>query len=404
MWIPESAEQIERAARAGELPETPAFDAKRELPGKGKSVDLAIDVAAMATDGGVLLYGIAKDEHERPTIPEPFLLAGCTQRISDIVGGSIDPVPFIDTREYPCQDNDSTGYIALIVPQSSQAPHQVTVGGNYRFYGRGAQGNRMLTASDVERLHERRQRWTINRWERLNEVIAHAPHAPQAELGYLHAFCQPVPPDRALWQRATSSGRDALLALLTVAARSIKLGKGGVPALSSDYNHWGRHGADAWMLVYSGAMKPGSYASCDLAMDGRAQLFMGRAADVDRRRVQPPDSAPPFFILEDLIAGNLASFFAIMGEFFRAASYVGHVDLGLAVTGIRGGISTNRNFMWIDEDTPRFTADSYSRDARVAAAELEDAGKLATELLREFFDATAGEDFDPFQVEYDQPS
>jgi hypothetical protein len=143
---------------------------------------------------------------------------------------------------------------------------------------------------------------------------------------------------------------------------------------------------------------PRSYACCDLATDGRAQLFVGRAAETVPRRAQPPDPHAPLRIFDALIAGNLASFLAIMGAFFHAADYVGEVDLGLAITNIRGGITTERNYMFIDEDTPRFTADSYTRDARVAASELNDPGRLTTALLREFWDATAGEDYDPFEL------
>lgn len=56
MWIPWDAEEVERAAREGRLAETASFDAKRDLPATPKkNADLATDVAAMATDGGVLL-------------------------------------------------------------------------------------------------------------------------------------------------------------------------------------------------------------------------------------------------------------------------------------------------------------------------------------------------------------
>src|SRR3954470_9501312 len=102
MWVPNDAEDIERAARAGELPETPSFDAKADLPSAKKNADVAIDVAAMATDGGALLYGVAEDEHKRPTIPQPITLAGAAERIGQIVATSIAEVPYIDAREYTC--------------------------------------------------------------------------------------------------------------------------------------------------------------------------------------------------------------------------------------------------------------------------------------------------------------
>jgi hypothetical protein len=47
----------------------------------------------------------------------------------------------------------------------------VTVGGDNRYYGRGATGNMRLSEGDVARLYERRQRWEIDREDMLDEVI-----------------------------------------------------------------------------------------------------------------------------------------------------------------------------------------------------------------------------------------
>ena len=43
-------------------------------------------------------------------------------------------------------------------------------------------------------------------------------------------------------------------------------------------------------------------------------------------------------LFETILAGNLASFFGAMGAFFEAAGYVGHVDVGMALTGIEGSM------------------------------------------------------------------
>ncbi len=61
MWIPKDENEIIEAIKAGDLVETATLDAKKALPEQGKSKDLAIDVAAMANDGGVLIYGIGED-------------------------------------------------------------------------------------------------------------------------------------------------------------------------------------------------------------------------------------------------------------------------------------------------------------------------------------------------------
>jgi hypothetical protein len=66
-------------ARSANSKKTSSLDAKAELP-TPKNADLAIDVAAMSTEGGVLGYGVAEDENELPTIPNPIALAGVGDR------------------------------------------------------------------------------------------------------------------------------------------------------------------------------------------------------------------------------------------------------------------------------------------------------------------------------------
>lgn len=57
MWVPHTEREIAEAAAQG-LVESDIFDAKAEIP--AKPLDLATDVAAMATGGGVLLSESAK--------------------------------------------------------------------------------------------------------------------------------------------------------------------------------------------------------------------------------------------------------------------------------------------------------------------------------------------------------
>jgi hypothetical protein len=205
MWVPRNAEQIEAAARSGELVESPSFDAKAELPIAKKNSDIAKDVAAMATDGGVLLYGVGEDEHGQPTMPRPIPLTGAADRIGQVVATSIAEVPYVDVREYPSAGDPSMGYLVVIVPQSARAPHQVTVGDDLRFYGRGAKGNRLLTEGEVARLYERRRSWQVDREQVLEDVIAAAPVMHRLGAGYVHAFTRPLTTDQALVERAMAA-------------------------------------------------------------------------------------------------------------------------------------------------------------------------------------------------------
>jgi hypothetical protein len=80
MWIPRNESELLQAI-TDSLIETATFDAKARLPLAAKNVDVAIDVAAMANDGGVLLSGLAEDEHKR-LVPAPIPLAGAAERVA----------------------------------------------------------------------------------------------------------------------------------------------------------------------------------------------------------------------------------------------------------------------------------------------------------------------------------
>jgi hypothetical protein len=50
MWIPRTAEELERAASEELLKEKTRFEVKRELPAPRKNADLAVDVSALTVD------------------------------------------------------------------------------------------------------------------------------------------------------------------------------------------------------------------------------------------------------------------------------------------------------------------------------------------------------------------
>ena len=200
MWIPATEQEILAAIETGGLTETASFDAKSELPAKRKSVDLAVDVAAMASDGGTLLYGVGEDEDRRPTVPRPFRLSGARERVDQIVRTSISEPPNIDVFEIPTDHDSSLGYLVVAVPPSPRAPHMVTVGKDqYRYYGRSATGNTPLTEGEVARLYERRQRWELDRDDLLDEAIEAARIGPHKDFAYLYLVARPVVPDEELF-------------------------------------------------------------------------------------------------------------------------------------------------------------------------------------------------------------
>jgi hypothetical protein len=399
MWVPRDAQEIEEAVKAGFLEETSSLDAKESLPTKKKNIDLAIDVAAMSTDGGLLLYGVGEDEQHRLTRLKPIELPGVSDRISQIISTSIAEVPYVDIQAHPLDDTPVRGYITILVPQSSRAPHQVIVGDDKRYYGRNAKGNRRLAEGEVARLYRRRLEWEQDRDALLVEAIQQARFPPHDDLGYLHGFVRPVAPDRVIWERAiqTAGGRRELQDALRKVAASTGPRRGYDPDLRGAAN-WRQQGADEWLfstLPDTDAREEPDRADqavdVRINVDGRGHLFCGRAG----ARTRSGEIA----IFEDLIAGNFAAFLGIMGKIYDLGEYHGQVDLGVSVTGIRGGTSVSSSSDFGGFGPGPYGADSYPRTDQVAAAELLDPEAVTSRMLGPFFEATTGHDqYNPFKV------
>lgn len=392
MWIPENADHLERAARDGLLTEKARFEAKAQLPEKKRNVGVAIDVSAMTVDGGLVIYGIAEDEHRRPTVPSPITLAGARERIDSIVGTLVDEVPDIEIEALALDDEPARGYVVVIVPQSARAPHQVAVKGEYRYYGRSDTGNRILTEREVARLYHRREEWDVDRGRLLDECIARSAHGASSEpFAFLHAFAQPVVPDPGMWDRAAAKHEDWFWRLRTRAAQ-VPPHSGYVPGLR--VLEWEPRGADAFTL--DGGHENLLYAiRCDVNIDGRGYLFSSRAGE--RHKFEHVrDGRDRMVVHEDIVAGNFATFLAIMGELYTNAGYRGQVDIGVAVMGIEDGFAQSRINELFAYNTRRFGAQSYTRTARIAASELKAPEVVARRLLGRFFDALVGPEYDPF--------
>jgi len=326
----------------------------------------------------------------------PIELSGAGQRIDQIVSTSLSEVPFVEVRELPLESDTAKGYLALVVPQSERAPHQVTVGREFRFYGRGPKGNRILNEGEVARLYQRREEWSQDRLELLQTVVQNSGVPDKVGEGHLHGFTRPVAHDPELFEQAIEAMggvREVHQALLGVASQT-KLAGTYAPSVEGAY--WEHQSADEWRLGSPSAEERlaggvTTLAEVRINLDGRGQLFCGRATDL-RRQTEP-------MILEGVIAGNAEAFFAIMGTIYQAAGYHGPVDVGLAVTGVEGAGSYGRSQNW-RMDELRYGADSFTRAIGVSAAELLDAPALAHRLLRHFYGASTGYiNYNPFDNE-----
>ncbi len=180
MWVPQSAEELDRAIAESRLPhESASYEYERALPAQVNNKDIGIDVAAMSTEGGIIIYGIDEDR-QRDVLCDA---AGAKDWISDVVTGELREPPYFDVKLLPLPTDAEHGFAVVDVPASPRAPHMVEVKGEYRYYGRVPGGNTILTESQVAALYERSEREVHTE---LDKAIALAPIPPAAERGDLH--------------------------------------------------------------------------------------------------------------------------------------------------------------------------------------------------------------------------
>jgi hypothetical protein len=404
MWVPTSEAAIRERAQAGDLTETAIFEGKRELPPAAKSRDLAIDVAALANEGGVILYGLGEDAEKRLIVLAPFPLAGVAERIDSIVRTAISEPPTIAIKPIPSEADPTVGYVAVVVPPSPRAPHMVVKDKDHRYYGRSATGNVRLTEGEVARLYERRQRWEVDREALLDREIARSSIPRHEDFAFLHLVARPVVPDDGLLDRAKGrlapndgDARRMLTRLLTAACEPVLFPRDYAPDLG---NHM------RWMRVADGFRASDGYdedtgqpinlnhaLTIAIDDDGSGHLFCGRAA---ARR------GDDLAVIEPLIVGLTVRFLALLGRLYAAADYLGPVDTGVAVVGVQGAVSailtTRYGGGYYRLGTPmHYDRNTYRRTGRFAAGGLlDDPHGAARSLTERLYRTTSGGAYEPF--------
>jgi hypothetical protein len=150
MWKPGHWSDVE--ALIGQAEETAYLDFKRELARNGR--ELAKDLAAMTVDGGVLLYGVEEDATGGVAAAIPKVsLKGQEERLRQVANSSIHPAPSFEVVLLREEPTDPDGVIAVVVPPSPLAPHEV----DGRFPRRDGTTTKYLSEPEIDRLYQLRR-------------------------------------------------------------------------------------------------------------------------------------------------------------------------------------------------------------------------------------------------------
>lgn len=363
MWIPKSEDEIASVVAAGSLEETATFDAKESLTKKSKEV--AKDIAAMANDGGVLLYGVGEDEHGAPARLTPIPLAGERERLSSIIQTCIAEPPTVTVQAIPTSSDPTVGYLVVAVTASPRAPHMVIVDRDNRYYGRTATGNTPLGEGEVARLYERRKRWERSVDDLLTDLIGAAPLPVNEDHAYIHLACWTVLADDELLTRArrATEVRAYLRDLIQSSQQASIFPQSYAPDFTAPTS-WRRE-PDGWTCYigsnpqYEPERKPTRVLDVYFGDNGNATLFCGRAAE---RR----DGT--LIVFEEIVAGLTTRLLWILGNISERGGYLGPVDIALAVTGLKGGISYLATRQFAGHQHPPYERDQYRRTTRALAS------------------------------------
>jgi hypothetical protein len=149
------------AASAGRVFEHHYLELKSEYT-NANNEELAVDLAALANDSGLLVVGVAEDRATGRSIGlTPFTLDGFVERVEQVARAFLDPPLNVECTTLIDAIRPARGIVLIRVPASELAPHQA----NERYYGRNERGTYRLSDAAVEVLMRRR-------WSRAERVSA----------------------------------------------------------------------------------------------------------------------------------------------------------------------------------------------------------------------------------------
>lgn len=338
----------------------------------------------MTTSGGVLIYGVHEDEHGRPTDLTPLPLSNLPERIEQIAQSGIHEPPTISIKTLVKDQEANTGYLIVEVPKSPRAPHMVQLKGDYRFYGRGATGNRILTEDEVARLYRQRADWQHDAHQLLEDAIEASPFKPGDWPGLLFLIASPIGADRDVLRRTHGSTTQRqephpLELILNLHSNDDWDGpKTGYPEVR-------RHG-QYWKIDLGRASdqpKPEESYAIKVFDDGRVTLFFGLNISMSQ------DLGSILFI--DYIAATAERFLRLAKILYQQAGFNGAVDTAIALTGIEGAIANIHASPDFAHARRAYPDKEYRRTHRFLVMEMaEDSHKAAHDLLDNFCRALLG--------------
>lgn len=375
MWRPRSWQDIVTAAAGGLLDESRWVDLKRELKaGRPGNNDLAVDVAAMSLEGGLLLYGVV-DHESRAGEVVGVELDGLADRVDQVARMKVHPPVIVRSVPIPDPDRPGWGCLLVIVPASAQAPHMV----DNIYYGRADRANRKLSDQEVRQAIAVRAQSEHDVGRQLRALRDEDPGPKPHQRGHLYLVAQPLAaPADALVEFIT--GPDFQMDILMM-ARSVtqQLGVQWDPRLTSATR--ARRRADG--VAFTSYDDPGridepSLLEVVLREDGSVALTCGRGTDTLTSRMTEESEAVVFPVLVLGLAHSVMMMAGRMAQ--HAGGYQGQWAVGVLLDNLKNVSPFDGRATWGDMGVPYSRAE-YEQLTTTTTMELTEQTSAVVERL-----------------------
>jgi len=292
-------------------PETDDLEVKAEVYGRGDSAkrELCADMTALANArGGLLLIGASESDDVVDELT-PVETDGQEIWIRQVLAsGIVPPLPVL-SRTIPASSADGTGYIAVAVAASVDAPHAAILNDDFRYVVRDGPRKRPMREPEVADQHRRRVVAVSARNERLADVhdsiVAHV--EPSASPTWLVLASVPDSPGRFdISSRTRDETRDWIRAL-----RPLLPIPNALSSLDGSYVSTGFRRVILGDSSMFNGEAPG-YGIAEFHTDGSVGVAIAMGGkrphpQSDDEAISIPDIVVPFYVIAELVlAGRWA--------------------------------------------------------------------------------------------------
>ena len=365
---------------ANVITESHYLDCKAFTESGAVSRSAAKCVASLAVDGGVLVLGVGEDKSNQRFLLQPRPLKGLRDAVDSMIANSVTPSLRVTVD---CLDHgDGVGYLVVVVPESTRAPHMF----DGRYYGRSDTAAEPLSDPEIRRLWLRNSDRHVDRAVLLAADVSREPvPADERQGARLFVIAQPVSADPTLLLDR-SAGRDLFKWPQQTAQSNVfnaqrsyspHLGKGrdlhrrarGV-ALSSGHLESDR--------TVSGELQSRrNIVDLEIWEDGGIRLYYGGASQV-MREVD--------YLHLGAIGGETSGVIELARRVAETAEFKGSWQFGVAIRGSKSMPSYSH--LLSGESLWKYSEDCYDETVEVDHAMLFSAGApILIELLGRFLRA-----------------